>query len=358
MNRRPNLRVVQLGAYPPPHGGVQTNVASLHQRLLDNGHRSFVINLTRNRQTDTANLFFPHTALQVCSRLLSLPVDIAHFHIGGDITNRLVGLAAFLRMFPGRKAVATLHSGGFPASVDGQPSNRLQAIRFVFRHFDALIAVNPELQAFWNSSGIAPRRVHLIEPFPRVQASDLSVSFSPAVQAFCQAHAPLLVTVGLLEPEYDLPLQIAALRQIRLAYPNAGLLIAGSGSLQAELERRIANEPASESILLAGDQPHPITLELIRRAGVLLRTTLYDGDSIAIREALQLGTPVVATDNGMRPDHVNLAPIGDVNAVAKQALAVLASPRSQDQNSTEAKQTDGIDSVLELYQSLYGASTE
>ena len=42
----------------------------------------------------------------------------------------------------------------------------------------------------------------------------------------------LLLTVGLLEPEYDLPLQIDVLGQVRERYPEAGLIIAGSGSLE------------------------------------------------------------------------------------------------------------------------------
>ncbi|MCV4567241.1 hypothetical protein OFB72_32285, partial [Escherichia coli] len=53
-----------------------------------------------------------------------------------------------------------------------------------------------------------------------------------------------------------------------------------------------------------GDLPHVITLQMISSANVLLRTTRFDGDAISVREALFLGTPVIATDNGMRPEGV------------------------------------------------------
>jgi glycosyltransferase involved in cell wall biosynthesis len=62
--------------------------------------------------------------------------------------------------------------------------------------------------------------------------------------------------------------------------------------------------------------PHDLTLRAIADSDVLLRTTLYDGDAISIREALYLGTPVIATDNGMRPGGVDLVPIGDTEALA------------------------------------------
>ena len=71
-------------------------------------------------------------------------------------------------------------------------------------------------------------------------------------------------------------------------------------------------------------------LRAIWDADVFLRTTLYDGDSVAVREALHLGTPVVATDNGMRPEGVRLFPVGNLDALCdriEQALGRTAPSR-------------------------------
>ena len=43
-----------------------------------------------------------------------------------------------------------------------------------------------------------------------------------------------------------------------------------------------------------------LVAEAMSRITIFLRTTLYDGDSISVREALHLGVPVIASDNGMR----------------------------------------------------------
>ncbi len=344
------LKVVQLGVYPPPHGGVQTNVVAIHQRLQEQGHPSFVISLSRHKQTGIPNVYFPNGALPVAKLLLTLPTNIAHFHVGGDITNRLIALGALLTALPGRRSVLTLHSGGYPTSDQAKQSNRLKIIYSVFRRFDALVGVNPEIKAFLANCGIAPEKVHQLEPFPHLTRLKATSAFDPQLEAFCSRQKPLLVTVGLLEPEYDLPLQLKVLRQIRQSYPEAGLVIVGSGSLRAELLERIAAEPNNDRILLAGDVPHPSTIELIRRADVLLRTTLYDGDSISVRESLQLGTPVVATDNGMRPPNVFVAPIGNAGAVARQVLQVLKNPPRNGAAPPVAR--DGIDDTLALYESL------
>ena len=46
------MRVVQLGPYPPPHGGVQTNLVAIREYLRRSGHACDAINLTRHRRAD------------------------------------------------------------------------------------------------------------------------------------------------------------------------------------------------------------------------------------------------------------------------------------------------------------------
>src|SRR5262249_37088939 len=135
------------------------------------------------------------------------------------------------------------------------------------------------------------------------------------------------LTVGLLEPEYDLFLQIDVLGEILERHPNAGLLIAGSGSLEGKLREHIAGKAYRDHILLYGDMPHEVTLRATVECDLLLRTTLYDGDSVSVREALYLGTPVIATDNGMRPAGVHLIPVQDQGRLRDSILELLASPR-------------------------------
>ena len=121
----------------------------------------------------------------------------------------------------------------------------------------------------------------------------------------------MLLSVGGLEKDYDPLFQIAAMKDILAEFPNAGLMIVGDGSMRGEVEKAVASSGYAHHISLAGNVDHAVTLHLINDADVLLRTTLFDGDAISVREALFLGTPVIATDNAMRPDGVHLIRIGD-----------------------------------------------
>ena len=159
------------------------------------------------------------------------------------------------------------------------------------------------------------------------QPPDRSLPLPERLAAFLGSHSPALLTVGLLEPEYDLPMQIDLMAEILQRYPRAGLLIVGSGSLEESLRAHIAAKPYRDHVVLYGDMPHALTLRATQECDLLLRTTLYDGDSISVREALYIGTPVIATDNGMRPEGVYLIPPSD-SARLLDAVCDLLVPRA------------------------------
>jgi glycosyltransferase involved in cell wall biosynthesis len=196
---------------------------------------------------------------------------------------------------------------------------------------------------------VAEERIRLILPHS-ISPDSIEKSLPERLSRFFQAHNPTLLTVGLLEPEYDLPLQIKVLAQVRERFPAAGLAIIGSGSLEAELRGLIQSKPYAEHVLLCGDVPHPGALRAIAESDLFLRTTLYDGDSVSVREALFIGTPVIATDNGMRPEGTHLIPCSDPDAL-RQAIERMLAQSAPELSYGEAGERN-IEEVFELYTEL------
>lgn len=337
-----------MGPYPPPHGGVQTNLVAIRQHLRKNKIPCAVINLTRHRKADADDVYYPTSAIEVVRLLTRLRYDIIHLHIGGNLAPRLLALGFVCSMMPRSKTVLTFHSGGYPVSQEGK-SARARTLRgFVLRRFDRVIGVNRELVELFQRVGVSKRRIRLINP--HAASTQPADALSPESQQFFEAHQPVLTTVGGLEPEYDLPLQIDGLGLIRERFPNAGLVIVGSGSIENEVRDLISSKPYAKDILLCGDVPHAITLRTIAESDLFLRTTLYDGDSISVREALNIGVPVIATDNHMRPGGVDLIPISDVNAL-RGAIERRLTNGNERQSCADADDQN-IEAVFELYQEL------
>ncbi|MDA0657446.1 MAG: glycosyltransferase family 4 protein [Planctomycetota bacterium] len=347
------MQVLQMGAYPPPHGGVQTNVVAIRTHLLDRGIPCSVINLTRHRDSQAENLYHPRNALEVIKLLLSLKFDIVHLHHGGELTPRLLAMYLFCSLLPGKKTVLTCHSGGYATSTEEKRARWWSLPGFIFRRLSSIIAVNPELCDVFRRFGVPDARIHLILPFAlKTPAADRKLP-APIDNFFLQHH-PKLLTVGLLEPEYDLTLQIDALERILDDHPNAGLAIIGSGSLQQQLTDHIRTKSYSDRVLLCGDVDHGDTLCAIRDCDIFLRTTLYDGDAVSVREALHLGKRVIASDNGMRPTGVRLVPRQDLVALCASISESLQVPILK----TELSPSDdaNMQAVLELYRRLLSTS--
>lgn len=72
--------------------------------------------------------------------------------------------------------------------------------------------------------------------------------------------------------------------------------------------------------LVVGDH---VMWPALRRAAAFLRTTSTDGDSVSVKEALYLGTPVIASDVVSRPPGVELYRFGDMPSLRSSLLSVL-----------------------------------
>jgi glycogen synthase len=343
------MTILQMGPYPPPHGGVETNLVALRKYLLKQGIACPVINLTRFRSEERDGIYYPKTSLDVIRLLLTLRYDLIHLHAGGNFSPRHVGLLLLCSLLPGKKIVFTFHSGGYPSSEAGKRAKPRSLRGFVLRRLDGIIAVNQELLDLFRRFGVAPERIRPISPYA-VERPSADTPLPQALEVFYTSHDPLLVTVSGLEPEYDLQLQIEAVGRLVEKFPRLGLAIIGGGGLEHEIRERIDSLPYREHVLLCGDIPHETTLRAIERSDLFLRTTRYDGDSISVREALHLGIPVIATDNGMRPPGVHLIPKSDAAALCRAVERCLnetgqAAPPA-------ASGTENLEGVLRFYREL------
>ena len=346
------MKVLQLGPWPPPYGGVQTNLVAIRSFLLKRGVPCAVINVTRHRKPPADDVYYPSSAVGLLRLLSRLEYDIIHYHFGGMLTRRVLALGMACTLQRKAKSILTFHSGGFPSSPEGQAVGPSSAAAFVLGRFDGLIAVNEEILDFFRKLRISSQSTRLISPYSFVRDGSIA-EFPAAITEFFDTHGPVMISAGQLEPEYDLPLQIDALARIRSKFPNAGLLLLGSGNVERKLRQKIEGLNLAGHALLAGDVPHNAAIGAISRSDLMLRTTLYDGDAISVREALQTGIPVIATDTAMRPSGIRLIPQSDLDALVRAIEAQLAQPKNPRRES-QSDETN-LQAVFNFYQELLAA---
>lgn len=343
------MHVLQLGPFPPPEGGISRNMLAIRDELRKRGDRCSIIATSKSTgEIAEPDVHFPRSASDFIRTLRSIDFDVLHYHVGGAISTKVFALLAASLAVAGKRSVLTLHSGGY-ALEKAPTAGKLNRDAFIFRAFGRVIGVNSLMMDLFSKYGVAAEKARLILPFS-LRSPDPDVSIPPELDEFSKSRSPFVLTVGMLTPEHDIEMQIGAFRRVLASKPDAGLMILGSGPLEGELRSAIDATGYADRIMLAGDTAHDVTLHLITRADAVLRTTRFDGDAISIREALFLGAPVVTTDNGMRPDGVELIPVGDGDALAAKIIAVSANGR--DGHAPKTDDVANIEEVLGLYDEL------
>ena len=344
------LHVLQLGPYPPPEGGISRNMLAIREELIARGHRCSIIATSQSsRVVEEQHVYHPRSSFELLRLLSSLKFDVLHLHIGGTITGRVLALAAACTFFARNKCILTLHSGAYPLTGEAQKASPNSVRGRIFQGFSRVVAVNEAIADAFGRYGISADRIKVILPYS-LQHPDERVVVPDELSEFCEKHSPVLLSVGGLEKDYDPLIPINAMKDALNEFPNAGLMIVGDGSMRSEVESAVAASGYGKNIYLTGNIEHSITLHLINEADIVLRTTLFDGDAISIREALFLGTPVIATDTHSRPEGVHLIGIGDKEALVRKIKQIGAT--SKQNRLKSAPDNTNIRKIIDLYEEL------
>ncbi len=171
---------------------------------------------------------------------------------------------------------------------------------------------------------VAEERITVLPVFVDIQKS----VDTPAFERLWPSFSPAVLMVSRLEPEKDVACGLEAFRELLDSHPQAGLLIAGSGSERARLEKRVSEFTIEENVVFLGWQQPQKLRELLRRVDIFFNTSRFEGYGMSLVEAAAAGCPVVTSDVGLVGDvlteeEILVCPAGEKECFASK-LAELA----------------------------------
>ena len=340
------MKLLLIGPYPPPHGGVSVHVAQAYAELQRAGVTCRIINIDRRAPTSPHYISIRGSFSLAWKLWLHVRAGwTLHLHTNGhNFKSWAVALICGLAGRLGPGALLTLHSGMVPAYLKESTFWQRALARMAAKSYDRIICVNPAIRDAVASLGIAPDRLEVAPAF--IPARPAELTLATGIEDWVHAHTPLLSTALFFRPEYGFELLVRALARLKLRYPNIGCLIMGSGEQQAEAEDFIRRAGMGNQILLLGDVAHEVCLALMSLSDLFVRPTLEDGDAISVREALSLGVTVVASNVGTRPPGAILFKAGDLEDLLSKLEAGLTNPQGLGE---AAAGTSGAARLLEIY---------
>lgn len=112
-----------------------------------------------------------------------------------------------------------------------------------------------------------------------------------------------IITVGRFVKQKDYFTALMAIDKIRSCHHNVFYQIVGYGELEEVIRRRISEMKIESHVEIYINPPN--IFELLSNADIYLSTSLFEGTSNSIMEAMNADLPVVATDVGDNSELVN-----------------------------------------------------
>jgi glycosyltransferase involved in cell wall biosynthesis len=141
------------------------------------------------------------------------------------------------------------------------------------------------------------------------------------------SHRPItIISNRNLLPIYNVSLLIRAIPVILEEESRVKFLIAGDGPERDKLEMEAKNLNVGDSIQFLGRIPHETMPDLLAQADVYVSTSLYDGTSVSLLEALASGAFPVVTDIPSNREWISdgkngfLVPTGEEKFLARRIL--------------------------------------
>ena len=207
---------------------------------------------------------------------------------------------------------------GSHRALTGWNDPRALRVTSIYRHVDAVMCLSRDDQEFWSC----------FNPHAFRTINGVGEQFLHGEPARLDGHK--LVWVGRIASDKT-PLEaLDVLQEVRSQVPDATLVFLGPfGDYdRAWFEEQARAKGVLEAIVFKGGVPHDELPSAMREADALLHTSHFEGYPIAVGEARACGLPCVMYDL----DYLTLleghrgalcAPVGDVSALAAQAVAIL-----------------------------------
>ena len=154
---------------------------------------------------------------------------------------------------------------------------------------------------------------------------------------------------------------ISTFKEVLAAYSKAKLLIVGDGPLKAELTNYVQHLGIKEKILFLGERDD--IPQLLSIFDIFALSSLSEGISLVLLEAMAAGLPIVATDVGGNGELIEegengfLVPSQDIGAMSNGLKKILDNDglrqKISEANRKKAILEFGIERMCREYEALY-----
>jgi len=247
-------------------------------------------------------------------------------HVHWAIPTGLIGVWAgkLLR----KPVVVTIHGSDFRMATE-RSSFLTKIFLYVCQRAKQIMCVSELQEKEIQKMGI---RQEKILTFPMgIDKSFLEVGRNRGGKLVSQSH--IVLSNRNFLPLYNVSLLIRAIPTVLKEEPHTEFIIAGDGQEREALSREAENLNVRSFIKFLGRVPHERMANLIAQADIYVSTSLYDGTSVSLLEAMGSGAFPIVTDIPANREWITngqngfLVPIDEEKYLASRIIDAIRDPR-------------------------------
>jgi glycosyltransferase involved in cell wall biosynthesis len=295
-------RVILLGPYPPPYGGVSIYIKTLFEFLESRGVELWTFG--------DQPLSAPHVFYMKDKRWELLPLlirrgsrariaDCTHFLI--EYPSLLVPVWVVLKRLLGFEWIKIMQDGSLPSRYKEFNPIRQELFRLAVESVTEFIVVSEELEGWLRNEIRVKQEISFIKnlfPVP-YRSSEMALPRETETALIpYERRSKRVCSIGVFIPSYGFDQVAAAVEKIRNETgSDIGLLLL-DGDFAVNEEYRSEVLAKRDWITVLKNVAHPSVFQLLRRSDVFVRAFGLDSYGLSRVEAIWCGVPVVATRSG------------------------------------------------------------
>ncbi|MGH9699486.1 MAG: glycosyltransferase, partial [Candidatus Acidiferrales bacterium] len=281
------------------------------------------MNLNENRRVRSPQYIDVQNGWDYLWKVLRAVKDRCAIHTRVNAESVDLYILAFLAMLfarLGRVPALLTYGGGHIQTYFPAPPRSLRHFAFsvLFRLPNRIYCNSEAVKKVILTTGIPADRV---VPIPHTSGYYMnfdSTAMPDPVEKYFQEHDGVFFSYVCFRKEFVLEFLAEAIRRFRAAHPRVGFLWLGPWDCEMpKMKEFLREEKIEDAVLSMGSVPHEMFLNILSHSLAYIRTPMTDGVCSSVLEAMKLKIPVLASDNGARPEGTVLFEDGNMGSLLK-----------------------------------------
>lgn len=360
--KRKRKKIIIVGAYPPPLGGVSVHAKRLFDLIKksDMDAKFFHLNpLSKKSQDDNIIDFTKPSSKKIFWREI-IDANIIHYH---EVRPEYLADILILRLLH-KKVLLTIHNERTTLNYNNMILLQKLKLQIYLNSFKKIISVSDrEIHNLMNIGISSKKFCHIpayihpdIEYKPEILNNEINEFFNNDAFYICAAGR---ISLSVKPEIYGFDMMIEMMNTLsRKLNLRLFIVLLGKKSMDSseksyykELKQRIEDNKLQERIMICEAEQFDF-ISILRKSSLYIRPNNTDGFSLSNSESLYVGTPVIASDVCRRTKGTVLFKSRDQQDFEKKVQKVVANYAYYKEKAKQTQVKDYGERILQEYRNV------